>query len=61
MAKITSQTGEYIHVRLGTELGAKFHQYHHATKFGKTAVVNMLIRRFLEARDNGDRTISIVI
>ena len=28
MAKITSETGEYIHCKLGVELGKKFHEYY---------------------------------
>jgi hypothetical protein len=37
MAKITSETGEYIHCKLGLELGSKFHAYYNKTCIGKTA------------------------
>ena len=61
MAKITSETGEYIHCKLGVELGKNFHTYYNRTGIGKTAVVAMLVRRFLEARERGDTGISIAL
>ena len=60
MAKITSVTGEYVHCKLGVELGKKFHDYYNRTGIGKTAVVAMLIRRFLKARERGETQISIM-
>jgi hypothetical protein len=59
MAKITSETGEYVHCKLGVELGKKFHEYYSRTGIGKTAVVAMLIGRFLKAREQGNKSISV--
>ena len=59
MAKITSVTGEYVHCKLGVELGKKFHDYYNRTGIGKTAVVAILVKRFLEARERGHKAISV--
>ena len=51
--------GECVHIRLGQELGQMFNEYCDFTGLAKSLVLKTLLRRFLDARTQNEKTISI--
>ena len=52
-------TGQCVHVNLTPELGKRLREWHFETGVAKTALIKNLVKRYLDARDNGEKQIMV--